>query len=139
MITERTGIIILFLIILSIIYGQPATAGSELDCLATNIYFEARGESEAGQFMVGFITMNRVNNSKWPGTICRVVYQPGQFVWTEDEHSNDVYKHSIVYKRIVYIASIIMQAKEIEHYGHFFNTTHSISKSTIVAGNHRFY
>jgi len=112
---------------------------SELDCLATNIYFEARGEPEAGQFMVGFITMNRVHDSRWPNTVCKVVYQPGQFEWTEDAYSNRVYKGSELYKRIIYIASIVMQAEEIKHYGHYFNTTHSKKKSTVVAGNHRFY
>lgn len=31
---------------------------------------------------VAIVTINRVKNSKFPGTICDVVYQPKQFSWT---------------------------------------------------------
>lgn len=54
----------------------------ELECLAKNIYFEARGEQVEGQIAVAQVTINRVNHSKWPSTICDVVYQPKQFSWT---------------------------------------------------------
>lgn len=54
----------------------------ELYCLALNIYFEARGESLKGQFAVADVTLNRVESSEFPDTICQVVYQPSQFSWT---------------------------------------------------------
>ena len=54
----------------------------ELNCLALNIYHEARGESTDGQIAVGNVTMNRVNSKKYPNSICKVVYQPSQFSWT---------------------------------------------------------
>ena len=128
-----TGILLL----LSMVFPKQAK-GNELTCMADNIYFESRGESEAGQFLTGFITMNRVRDPRWPNTICKVVYQPNQFEWVNNGHSNTPYK-SEVYFRIIYIASIVLQAEEIQHYGYFFNTTHAKSKSTVVAGNHRFY
>ena len=51
-------------------------------CLAQNIYHEARGEPLKGQIAVAVTTLNRVNSGKFPNTICKVVYQPGQFTWT---------------------------------------------------------
>ena len=39
-------------------------------CLALNLYFEARSESIAGQLMVGFSTMNRVADTRYPNTVC---------------------------------------------------------------------
>lgn len=54
---------------------------TELGCLAANIYYEARGESEKGQYLVGFVTLNRVKHSRFPNTICGVVKQPKQFSW----------------------------------------------------------
>lgn len=51
------------------------------DCLAANIYFEARGESLVGQYMVAFVTMNRVKSSDYPNNICEVVKQSKQFSW----------------------------------------------------------
>jgi spore germination cell wall hydrolase CwlJ-like protein len=55
----------------------PASADSEseLKCLATAIYFEARGEPEEGQLAVAQVILNRVKNPAYPNTICGVVYQ----------------------------------------------------------------
>ena len=47
----------------------------ELNCLATNVYFESRGESESGQIAVAEVTLNRVLSNKFPNTICEVVHQ----------------------------------------------------------------
>ena len=60
----------------------------ELECLALNIYHEARGESEEGQKAVAHVTINRVNNSYFPSTICGVVWQDKQFSWTHDGKSD---------------------------------------------------
>lgn len=53
-----------------------------LACLARNVYFEARGESDAGQFAVAEVTMNRKASVLFPRTVCGVVYQRGAFSWT---------------------------------------------------------
>ena len=47
----------------------------EQKCLATAIYFEARGESLRGQAAVAQVVLNRVRNPAYPATICGVVYQ----------------------------------------------------------------
>ena len=52
------------------------------NCLAMNIYHEARGESIEGQYAVAHVTMNRVNDRRWDDNVCDVVYQPKQFSWT---------------------------------------------------------
>jgi spore germination cell wall hydrolase CwlJ-like protein len=51
---------------------------SELDCLARNIYFEARGEPLVGQIAVAAVTINRVRSERFPNTICSVVWQHWQ-------------------------------------------------------------
>lgn len=50
----------------------------QFECLAKNIYFEARSESELAQRAVGWVTLNRVNDSRYPGSICEVVHQGRQ-------------------------------------------------------------
>lgn len=56
--------------------AQPkATGGSEWKCLREAIYFEARGESIRGQFAVAEVILNRVDNPRYPKTVCDVVYQ----------------------------------------------------------------
>jgi len=44
-------------------------------CLATAIYFEARGESEAGQKAVAQVVLNRVLDYRYPDSVCGVVFQ----------------------------------------------------------------
>jgi N-acetylmuramoyl-L-alanine amidase len=66
-----------------------------VDCLARNVYYEARGESLAGQYAVAEVTMNRTASAFFPRTVCEVVYQKtwdpvrrryvGAFSWTEFE------------------------------------------------------
>ena len=50
-------------------------ATKQRECLARNIYFEARNEPFAGQFAVAMVTLNRVHDKQFPNTICKVVYQ----------------------------------------------------------------
>lgn len=52
------------------VYGK-----AEQRCLATAVYFEARGESTKGQAAVAQVVLNRVKNPAYPNTICGVVYQ----------------------------------------------------------------
>ena len=59
---------------------------NEMHCLATNIYHEARGESNEGKFAVGNVTMNRVDSNRFPDSICEVVYQAEYRVnWKGDQ------------------------------------------------------
>jgi len=53
-----------------------------IDCLARNVYYEARGESLAGQYAVAEVTMNRKAHPRFPSTVCEVVYQKEAFSWT---------------------------------------------------------
>jgi spore germination cell wall hydrolase CwlJ-like protein len=50
-------------------------SSAEQTCLATGIYFEARGENLRGQAAVAQVILNRVRAPTYPGTICGVVYQ----------------------------------------------------------------
>lgn len=53
-----------------------------IECMALNIYHEARGEPELGMEAVAWVTLNRVESESYPDDICKVVYQPSQFSWT---------------------------------------------------------
>ena len=55
-----------------------AAPDSERRCLAEAIYFEANGESEAGQRAVAAVILNRTADPRYPKTICGVVYQGAQ-------------------------------------------------------------
>ena len=59
------------------------SAGAPLDeqaiCLATAVYFEARGEALEGQLAVARVVMNRAASGKYPPSWCATVKQPAQF------------------------------------------------------------
>ncbi|HZM34126.1 MAG TPA: cell wall hydrolase [Burkholderiales bacterium] len=54
-----------------------------IECLALNIYYEARGEPVDGQYAVAEVTMNRKSAPGYPSTVCEVVYQRAAFSWTD--------------------------------------------------------
>ena len=47
----------------------------EWRCLVEAIYFEARGETTAGQVAVAEVVLNRVDDTRYPDTICGVTHQ----------------------------------------------------------------
>ena len=71
-------------VLISSAWAKPTD--SETQCLARNIYHEARGEPWQGKMAVAITTINRTKHWQFPKTICKVVYQPGQFHWTGNKH-----------------------------------------------------
>ncbi|PSM15978.1 MULTISPECIES: cell wall hydrolase [unclassified Nitratireductor] len=53
---------------------------AEQKCLATAIYFEARGEEVRGQAAVAQVILNRVRNPAYPASVCDVVYQNDSWI-----------------------------------------------------------
>ena len=60
-------------------YSAGDALDTEGNCLATAIYFEARGETLEGQLAVARVVMNRAASGRYPSTWCAVVKQPAQF------------------------------------------------------------
>ncbi len=88
--------------------------GEEFQCLALNIYWEARSESWAGQVGVAMVTLNRVANPRFPTTICEVVRQGGprpkhqcQFSWYCDGKS-DRPQHAAAWRRAQQVAYAVL-------------------------------
>ena len=52
-----------------------------LACMATAIYFEARGEPMVGQVAVAQVIMSRVYDERYPDTVCDVVKQGYYYSW----------------------------------------------------------
>ncbi len=51
----------------------------EMQCLAGTVYFESKGETLAGQLAVARVVMARAASSRFPDSLCGVVYQRKQF------------------------------------------------------------
>lgn len=92
--------VILLAAVVTTVSRAHAENGDALDdalhCLALNIYFEARGEPEMGRLAVGHVVLNRVNDSRFPNTVCGVIKDGGettlhrcQFSWWCDGKSDE--------------------------------------------------
>ncbi|UCH75535.1 MAG: cell wall hydrolase [Rhodospirillales bacterium] len=91
-----------------------ADLNEEIECLALNIYFEARGEPVDGRIAVGHVVLNRVADDRYPDKICDVVKQGGprpkhkcQFSWWCDGRSDrprdlQAWRESQVLARVVF-------------------------------------
>ena len=110
-------------------------ADKETHCLATNMYFEARGESLDGKKAVAFVTLNRVESEQFPNDICSVVYQAQysswwkenknrlvpirhkcQFSWYCDGKSDSI-RNTIEYENLYRLASEVILGKYEDNTG----------------------
>lgn len=79
----------------------------EVQCLADNIYHEARGEPKEGQWLVGQTVLNRVEDRRWEPSICGVVYQRKQFSWTNQKPYPSI-KDKEAYKSIYKLSQMLV-------------------------------
>jgi spore germination cell wall hydrolase CwlJ-like protein len=91
-----------------------AEAEQEIQCLALNIYFEARNEPHMGKIAVGHVVLNRMLSGAYPDTACDVIRQGGerrdgrcQFSWWCDRLSDrprdsDAWDESQLLARMIY-------------------------------------
>jgi len=112
-------------------------------CLALNIYHEARGEPEAGKRAVAEVTLTRTKN----GNICRAVYAPSQFSWTHQDvrkASGPAWRDAQRVARVMLLAemaSLPPFANGADHFHAKSVKPHWARSMVLVAeiGNHYFY
>ena len=127
-------------------------------CLAKNIYFEARGENDRGQYAVGLVTQKFVVHTFNSTSVCEVVkqgltYASGdpirnkcQFSWFCDGKSDNprnkrAWENSIVIARNLLLYTIEDFTLGSTHY-HTKDVSPKWSKEMTVAtviGSHIFY
>jgi len=54
---------------------EEIAVSKQYRCLAQAVYFEARGEPDAGKHAVAHVVLNRLRDDRYPNTICGVVFQ----------------------------------------------------------------
>lgn len=86
----------------------------ELDCLALNVYWEARSEPAAGQIAVAAVVLNRVANPAFPDNICDVVMQGAehgrhrcQFSWHCDG-LDDTPRNTAAWEKALMVARLVL-------------------------------
>ena len=103
---------------LTFILSEARTVShKEMQCLAKNIYHEARGEGIAGMMGVAQVTLNRADTQyRGKKTLCGVVHDSHQFSWTKDiQKTKKLDKPS--WQQSLHIAQLVLlgvRIKEIE-------------------------
>jgi len=132
----------------------------EMDCLAQNIYHEARGESLEGQLAVAHVVFNRTHSHKFPSTYCDVIHQAEtwqgypirnrcQFSWYCDGKS-DLFQDIKSYRIAIENAKLAWRTYYINGFdlsngADHYHATHvdpywnDSMHLTINIGNHLFY
>lgn len=90
---------------------QQSTSGAlsaEMQCLAGTVYFESKGESLAGQLAVARVVMARAESSRFPNSICGVVYQRSQFSFVRGGKMPRIRTGSKQWRNAVAVAKIAM-------------------------------
>jgi N-acetylmuramoyl-L-alanine amidase len=91
-----------------------------LDCLARNIYHEARGETLVGQYAVAEVTMNRKASLGYPKTVCQVVHQKDAFSWTGmkglEEPAGVAWQRAVKVAQDVYYGRRLSEMHGATHY-----------------------
>jgi N-acetylmuramoyl-L-alanine amidase len=57
------------------VQNEPEVSTDDVECLALNIYHEARSDNFAGQIAVADVVLNRIESGRFPDTVCDVVKQ----------------------------------------------------------------
>ena len=68
--------------------GKASADASDLYLLAQLVYAESRGEPFKGQVAVAAVVLNRVESSKFPNSVAKVVYQSNAFDVVDDGQIN---------------------------------------------------
>lgn len=127
-------------------HASDAPATDELECLATAVYFESKGEPLKGQLAVAEVVVNRASSGRFPTTICGVVKQKSQFSFVRGGSLPAVPRASAHWRTAVAIAHIAARklADEVDDRTMFFHARHvapvwrgRVRMASI--GNHIFY
>jgi spore germination cell wall hydrolase CwlJ-like protein len=117
----------------------------EVNCLAQNIYHEARGEPIEGQLAVAQVTINRVRIGSWGSSVCKVVYAPSQFSWTLNKHKQ--IKNTQSWNTSVAIANEVLSGRaHLANFNALYFHTRQVrpkwrrgKQKVTTIGNHIFY
>jgi hypothetical protein len=125
-------------------YSDDDAATGELNCLASAVYFESKGEPLAGQLAVAKVIMNRSTSGRFAPTICGVVKQPSQFSFVRGGGFPAIRSNSM-WRKAVGVAQVAMKGLFVSPapdalYFHAKRVSPRWGKHQVAAvGNHLFY
>lgn len=124
---------------------MPASLDREAECLAASVYFESKGEPLEGQLAVAEVVINRSESGRFPTSICKVVFQKGQFHFVRGGGFPPIARNGHQWREAVAIAQIAMNDEWDSRaskalYFHARRVSPNWGKTRVAQlGNHVFY
>lgn len=93
-----------------LVRAQETSGGldKQTQCLAGAVYFESKSEPLAGQLAVAKVVMERAKSSRFPNTLCGVVYQKRQFSFIRNGRMPRINKGHRQWRNAVAISKIAL-------------------------------
>jgi len=83
----------------------------QIECLAKNLYFEVGNQGTAGMLAVSSVVINRVNDDRFPNTMCKVIHQKRggvcQFSWYCDGKSDIPRNKKIYQEKLDFVSKLL--------------------------------
>ncbi|MEJ7932677.1 cell wall hydrolase [Sphingobium sp. AN558] len=92
-------------------HGAPEALAGDMQCLASGIYFESKGESLEGQLAVARVIINRSKSGRFADSLCGVIHQRGQFSFVRGGGMPAVPQASRGWRQAVAIAQIATEGR----------------------------
>lgn len=121
----------------------------QIQCLADNIYYEARNQPKVGKIAVSNVVINRVEDPRFPKDPCSVIKQKRgktcQFSWvcSKNGKGKDMESYAISYDLAKQIYTNMDSIKDVTYGSKFYHAKYVKPrwkyKRVITIGDHVFY
>lgn len=115
---------------------------AETDCVARNVYYEARNQPIEGQVAVAKVTLNRAEDERWPSSACSVIAQKNQFSWYNKKvptPKGDAWQTARIIAITVYVLPDPTDGATYFHANYVQPSWAARKKVKAVIGDHIFY
>jgi N-acetylmuramoyl-L-alanine amidase len=126
-------------------HGTAPLADAQAECLAGAVYFESKSEPLDGQLAVAQVIMNRASSGRFPGSLCGVVKQRGQFSFIRGNAFPPINRASADWREAVGVSHVALKGLKSSSVGKalFFHARHVSPGWKLqrigAVGNHIFY
>lgn len=121
----------------------------QVECLAQNIYYEAGYEPHDGKIAVALVTLNRVNDPRFPKDICGVVKQKKDYTcqftwWCEPKRAKTQHGYAEAKRVALYVYANYEHIKDFTKGSLYYHADYvrpgwKNLEKTIIIGRHIFY
>ena len=115
-----------------------------VNCMARNIYWEARNQPRIGMLAVAHVVINRTQDGRWPSDPCQVIYQRRgdtcQFSWVCTNNRDRQPTDRESWNKALEVAHLALHGyPDVTEGAVFFRATSMAPRKALRINDHAFY